>query len=133
MNQDNTGFGPHLMIDLWDCNVEKLTSQEIVYDLLNTLPAKASMTKMTLPYVCKWLDKFSSGTPGFSGFVMIAESHISIHTFPDQNYVFIDIFSCTEFDVKKAEQILIDVFEAKRSEVKLIKRGKEFARKILTT
>ena len=82
-----TQFGLHVTIDASNCNKSKLASHSLVYDILNNLPAKIGMSKMTLPYVCKWLDKFSDGTPGISGVVMIAESHISIHTFPDQDYV----------------------------------------------
>ena len=44
---------------------------------------------------------------GISGFVMIAESHISVHTFPDQDYVFIDIFSCRPFDTDAAIDYLV--------------------------
>ena len=39
---------------------------------------------------------------GVSGFVLIAESHISIHTFPHRQYVNIDIFSCKSFDYQRA-------------------------------
>jgi S-adenosylmethionine decarboxylase len=39
---------------------------------------------------------------GISGFVFIAESHIGIHTFVEQNYVNIDVFSCKDFDTGKA-------------------------------
>ena len=123
-------FGLHVTIDASGCNREKLTSQELVYDILNELPSKICMTKMTLPYVCKWLDKFSQGTPGFSGFIMIAESHISIHTFHDQNYVFVDVFSCRNFDANKAVKYILDSFEAKRAEKHLIKRGIDFPQKV---
>ena len=42
---------------------------------------------------------------GVSGFVLIAESHISIHTFVERHYVNIDIFSCKDFD---ADQVIKD-------------------------
>jgi len=123
-------FGLHVTIDVSGCKKEKLTSQELVYDILNELPAKIGMTKMTLPYVCKWMDKFSDGTPGFSGFVMIAESHISIHTFPDQDYVFVDIFSCKNFDVDKAIGYVLDAFGATKSKKHVIARGLDFPKKV---
>ena len=116
-------FGLHVIIDALKCDKEKLVSIPLVYDILNTLPEKIGMTKMTLPYVVKWMDKFSKGTEGVSGFVMIAESHISIHTFPDQDYVFIDIFSCRNFDADDAIKILVDYFGAKEFKKKAIKRG----------
>ena len=85
------------------------------------------MTKMTLPYVVEWKDKFAD-TPGISGFVMIAESHISIHTFPDQNYAFVDMFSCKQFDAESAVEFIMDALEAKKAEKNIIVRGKNFHR-----
>ena len=122
-------FGLHVTIDASGCSKAKLMSVPLVYDILNKLPEKIGMTKMTLPYVVKWLDKFSSGTEGVSGFVMIAESHISIHTFPDQDYVFMDIFSCKNFDADKAVKYLLSAFEAKKFETKVLKRGMDLPRK----
>ncbi|MBI2653273.1 adenosylmethionine decarboxylase [Candidatus Woesearchaeota archaeon] len=124
-------FGLHVTIDASRCSKAKLMSVPLVYDILNNLPEKIGMTKMTLPYVVKWLDKFAHGTEGISGFVMIAESHISIHTFPDQDYVFMDVFSCKEFDTEKAVRYLVGAFEAKKFETKVLKRGLDFPRKLL--
>jgi len=124
-----TEFGLHVTIDASKCDRQKLASYSLVYDVLNTLPSKIGMTKMTLPYVAKWLDKFSDGTPGISGTVMIAESHISIHTFPDQDYVFMDIFSCREFETQKAIKFLLDAFGAKKHTINTFKRGLDFPSK----
>ena len=126
-------FGLHVTIDASGCDKRKLASYSLVYDILNNLPGKIGMTKMTLPYVAKWLDKFSNGTEGMSGIVMIAESHISIHTFPDQDFVFMDIFSCKNFDAEKAIEYLLDAFEAKKYEKHILKRGMNFQREILVS
>ena len=123
-----TEFGLHVTIDALGCDKRKLASQSLVYDILNKLPSKIGMTKMTLPYVAKWLDKFASGTEGISGFVMIAESHLSIHTFPDQGYVFIDFFSCQSFDYKRATRILTKAFGSKKVTTNVVKRGMDFPR-----
>ena len=124
-------FGLHVTIDASGCNKRKLASVTLVYDILNKLPDKIGMTKMTLPYVVKWMDKFAHGTEGISGFVMIAESHISIHTFPDQDYVFMDIFSCKEFNAEKAINYLVRAFEAKKFEKNVLKRGMDFPRRVI--
>lgn len=121
------GFGKHVTIDASGCDWEKLTNQQLIYDLLNELPGRIGMTKMTLPYVVQWLDKGAT-VPGISGFVMIAESHISVHTFPEKDYVFIDVFSCSNFDVKKTVRLLIEFFEAKKNTTQIITRGMDFKR-----
>ena len=123
-------FGLHVTIDASGCDKRKLASYSLVYDILNNLPGKIGMTKMTLPYVAKWLDKFSNGTEGMSGIVMIAESHISIHTFPDQDYVFMDVFSCRNFDTESAIKYLVSAFGAKKYTKNVLKRGLDFPPKI---
>lgn len=126
LNQ-NLSFGQHLTIDASFCNRKKLADQGLVYDILNQLPAKIGMTKMTLPYAVKWMDPGAT-IAGISGFVMIAESHISIHTFPEKDYVFVDVFSCKCFDVEKAVELLVKAFEAKKYTKEVIVRGEDFPR-----
>lgn len=120
-------FGKHITIDASKCNQKKLTSVRLIYRLLNQLPEKIGMTKMTLPYVVEWHDK-GAKIPGISGFVMIAESHISVHTFPEKDYVFIDVFSCVNFNVKRSIKLLLDFFEAKKNTTKIVTRGVDFPR-----
>jgi len=120
-------FGQHLTIDASECKQERLTDQSLVYDILNKLPDRLEMTKMTLPQVVKWMDPGAT-MEGVSGFVMIAESHISIHTFPEKNYVFMDIFSCKNFDIEKASKLLTGIFGAKKYIKKVVKRGMDFPR-----
>lgn len=120
-------FGRHLTLDASQCDRNKLMDQSLVYDVLDQLPKKLGMTKMILPHVVKWLDQGST-IPGISGFVMIAESHISIHTFPEKDYVFMDIFSCKDFDVEMAEELLATVFGAKKYHKRIIRRGLDFPR-----
>ncbi len=126
-------FGLHVTIDASQCDKRKLESVTLVYDILNKLPERVGMTKMTLPYVVKWLDKFSQGKEGVSGFVMIAESHVSIHTFPDQDYVFMDIFSCRNFNAEEAIDYLVSAFEAKKHKSNVVKRGIDFPRKVVVS
>ena len=51
---------------------------------------------------------------GYSTFVMIAESHLSIHTFPELNYVSFDCYSCKDFDHEKVEEIIRKHFSVTR-------------------
>jgi S-adenosylmethionine decarboxylase len=120
-------FGQHLTIDASMCDRKKLSDQGLVYDILNKLPAKIGMSKMTLPYAVKWMDPGAT-IPGISGFVMIAESHISLHTFPEKDYVFIDVFSCKCFDVDKAIDLVVGAFGAKKFKKEVITRGEDFPR-----
>lgn len=125
------GFGPHLTLDLYGCNKEKISDIKFVNDLLNELPDFIDMKKISEPSVIFYPG--SEGTfdkGGISGFVLIATSHITVHTFIEQEHVFFDIFSCKNFDVKKATSYLIEKFEAKKADKNLFQRGLEFPKSV---
>ncbi|HEX9240283.1 MAG TPA: S-adenosylmethionine decarboxylase, partial [Candidatus Bathyarchaeia archaeon] len=90
-------FGPHLTLDLSECDRRKLSDLSHIYDLLDELPDVIGMHKITPPYTFIYRPGDNPSEWGVSGFVIIAESHISIHTFPDRNSAFVDIFSCKQF------------------------------------
>ncbi len=123
----STIFGPHLTLDLNECSPEKLSNFDLVFDVLNTLPEKIGMTKITQPYVFKYAGLVPEDK-GVTGFVVIAESHISIHTFQEKNYAFIDLFSCKPFDTERAQDYLIEAFESKQPTVNVLMRGADFPR-----
>ncbi len=131
MSRDNTKkkyvFGPHLTLDLGKCNPKKLSDLSFIFKFLNDLPTKIGMTKITQPYVFEYSGLVPQDK-GITGFVVIAESHISIHTFQDKDYAFVDIFSCKYFDHEKVKKILIDAFESKNPKTNVIMRGKDFPR-----
>jgi len=77
------------------------------------------------PYVFK----YSGLKPeewGLSGFVLIAESHISIHTFPEKSMTSIDVFSCKAFDTEYAAEYLKSSFSMTKVDCNVFDRGTEF-------
>ena len=78
-------FGPHLMLDLRQCNQEKLKDYNLVFNVLQDLPGEIGMTKITQPYVFPYSGLIPEDK-GITGTVIIAESHISIHTFQEKDY-----------------------------------------------
>lgn len=124
-------LGPHLTLDLYECDKKKLDSQELVFRVLDDLPTQIGMHKITTPQLTNYPgkeDSFDKG--GISAFVLIAESHITIHTFKEQRHVFVDIFSCKDFDVAKATDYLITAFGAGKIESNLFMRGKHFSKDV---
>ena len=91
----------HLLIDGYECDASQLADPEHVRRFLDTFPDSISMTKITEPSVHVYRGPVPRDW-GVSGFVIIAESHISVHTFPDRAYVNIDVFSCLDFDAQAA-------------------------------
>lgn len=91
----------HLIIDGYSNNQEILRDEDFLRNWLESYPVKIGMTRISPPYVLRYVGPVLDDW-GISGFVFIAESHIGIHTFVEQNYVNIDVFSCKDFDTEKA-------------------------------
>ena len=123
------GFGPHLVFDGHRCPAARLADLDRLYALLDRLPDQIGMTKIMPPYVFR---HGSAGEPsaGLSGFVLIAESHISVHTFPELGFVNADVFSCEPFDPAIVLSVLRRAFTPGRVEWKLFDRGREFPKNI---
>lgn len=124
-------LGQHLTLDFYGCYKENLRNVNLIYLILDELPEIIGMQKLTKPSLIVYEGKqesFDKG--GISGFIIIAESHISIHTFIEQQFASIDIFSCKEFDTDKAVNYLFDKLDAKKVEKNLINRGLEFPRDV---
>ena len=87
----------HVIIDGYGGDPDQLSDENVVRVILDRYPDMMGMTKITQPKVLEY-----RGTKpedwGVSGYVMIAESHISMHTFPERGLVWADIFSCKDFD-----------------------------------
>mgnify|MGYP001501124184 CR=1 FL=1 len=119
------GFGPHLMIDLYQCDINSLSSVDQCFKLLDELPNKIGMTKITMPHVFPYEGQVPEDK-GITGAVIIAESHLTVHTFPLKSYAFIDVFSCKPFDTDFATQYCIELFSSQAPDVHLTMRGKNF-------
>jgi S-adenosylmethionine decarboxylase len=90
----------HLIIDGYSSNQQILQDEVSLRQMLDTLPPRIGMTKISEPFVFRYTgDKPEEW--GISGFVFIAESHISFHTFVELSYINIDVFSCRDFDIDK--------------------------------
>lgn len=108
--------GTHLLIDLWGA------SQLDDIDLIErTLRRAADVAGATILH-CH-LHHFEPNG-GVSGVLVLAESHISIHTWPETNYAALDVFMCGDCDPHKAVPILQDAFTPSKIDVDEQLRGK---------
>ena len=125
-------FGPHLMIDAYQCPKEKLADLEFIYRFLDECPDRIGMHKIIPPYVFRYEGTVPEDW-GVSGVVLIAESHISVHTFVEKGYVSVDIFSCKNFDTAAAIEYIAAAFESKKYETNILNRGTHFPRDLRKT
>ena len=125
--EDTTGSeadNVHLVVDGYGADPEKLNDEDLICRFLDEYPSRIGMSKMIPPQVYTYRGQ----TPedwGLSGFVLIAESHISVHTFPDRRYVNIDVFSCKEFDPESALGDVKETFSLPEVRVWTLERGVE--------
>jgi len=111
----------HLIIDGYTGNKQILQDEMFLRQVLDKIPDLIGMTKISEPFVFRYLgDKPEEW--GYSGFVFIAESHISFHTFVEKNYINIDVFSCRDFDTDNAIEHLTDKFQLARYKTYLVNR-----------
>lgn len=99
----------HLVVDAFVADGRRLGDVAAIFDLLDTLPARIGMTKIAPPYVFR----YSGVKPedwGVTGVVIIAESHISIHTFAEHKRFHLDVFSCKPFDVAMVRDAITALF-----------------------
>jgi S-adenosylmethionine decarboxylase len=130
MSKQAFGYGPHLMLDLNDCKQSTLDNLDACFKLLSELPGIVGMTAITQPYVFRY-NAVVPEDAGITGVVIIAESHISLHTYPKKNFVFVDLFSCKAFDVEKAKTYIIAFFESQSPVVNVQERGADFPATLL--
>ena len=115
----------HLVIDGFRGDTIKLWDEQLVLEFLMDCPARLGMTRITEPKVLEY-NATKPEDSGVSGFVIIAESHISIHTFPRRDYVNIDIFSCLPFDHQRALAEAKELFDLQEVKTWLLDRGLEW-------
>jgi S-adenosylmethionine decarboxylase len=110
-------LGTHLLVELRECNAKILSNlKEVQTALINA----AKIAEATIVEVA-----FHEFNPfGISGMVIIAESHLSIHTWPEYKYAAVDIFTCgNTIKPEKAVSYLIEKFQSKNPSVVELKRG----------
>jgi S-adenosylmethionine decarboxylase len=115
----------HLALDAYGVDEKVLADEKLVESFLERCPDNIGMTKITVPQVYNYRGKKPKDW-GVSGFVLIAESHISVHTFPERGYLNVDIFSCKDFDIEAAERDVRDAFDAEQVKVWIMERGTDY-------
>jgi S-adenosylmethionine decarboxylase len=116
----DTGFsvGQHLILDIYtEINNYKLISMRNTMLQLTQTIEDSGLTIIGNRY-----HHFGDGF-GFTGVIILSESHFSIHTWPEHGFCAIDLFACGDHDIQKIGDKFIEYFEAASSSCQLIKRG----------
>ena len=107
----------HLLLELYRCDREKLNDESFLRCILNRAAKLANANVLNLIS-----NKFEP--QGVTAIALLAESHISIHTWPESNYSAVDIFTCGKNMIPElASQYLIESLKAKEHSLRVIERN----------
>lgn len=120
-------FGEHLTLDGYRGEERLLDDRSVVLSCLNDLPSLLEMKKLSEPVVYHADANDTKDPGGWTGIVTIAESHISVHTFPKRGFVSADVYTCkngmnTDFIIEFFKK----KFELKEMETNFLKRGTKY-------
>ena len=109
----------HLLYDLWLDDVSFLERVERWTGILLGLAERSGATVIG--------QRFYQFEPhGVTGFVLLAESHVSVHTWPEEGLATIDVFACGEIDADAIVGWLREQLHPRRDRVTLVTRGGSF-------
>lgn len=109
-------IGHHCIWDVYNCDSNKLSYVPFVEEVLNRIVDELKLTKVN--------SAFKQFEPvGVTGFILLSESHISIHTWPEHNFAAIDVFSCNAFDMESVKSLLQELFNSDKVESQMWERG----------
>ncbi|MBV8163000.1 MAG: S-adenosylmethionine decarboxylase proenzyme [Candidatus Eremiobacteraeota bacterium] len=113
----NKALGTHIMVELSDCNAQILSDVDKVASILVAAAKAANAEVLQTAF-----HRFSP--QGVSGIVVIAESHLSIHTWPEYGYAAMDIYTCGEkTEPWKACRFAAAEFQARQMLTTEVRRG----------
>jgi S-adenosylmethionine decarboxylase len=110
-------LGQHSLFDLWDCDPEQISNRDTLRETLLGVIKKHHGT-----IVEQVFHQFSPH--GVTGVIVLAESHLAIHTWPEHRFAALDLFTCSAtLDHAAIERSLVDALGARRIERKSEARG----------
>ncbi|PPA71606.1 adenosylmethionine decarboxylase [Jeotgalibacillus proteolyticus] len=109
-------MGRHVIAELWGCDFEKLNSMELIEQVFVDAALKSGAEVREVAF-----HKFAP--QGVSGVVIISESHLTIHSFPEHGYASIDVYTCGDLDPNIAANYIAESLDAKTRETIEVPRG----------
>ena len=116
-DQELSHQSKHLLLELYGCDYEKLNDESFLRCTLNRAAKLAKATVLNLIS-----NKFEP--QGVTAIALLAESHISIHTWPESKYSAVDIFTCGQNMLPElASQFLIESLKAEEHFLRVVERN----------
>lgn len=118
-------FGEHVTVDGYGGDPDRLNDKALVVQSLEELTLMLDMRRLADAQVYFAPDASGKDPGGWSGFIVVIESHISIHTFPKRGFLSADVYSCKNgLDVDLIVDFFRTRFRLRKVETNFIKRGR---------
>ncbi|GIN38727.1 MULTISPECIES: adenosylmethionine decarboxylase [Heyndrickxia] len=109
-------MGRHVISELWGCDFEKLNNMDFIEKTFVDAALKSGAEIREVAF-----HKFAP--QGVSGVVIISESHLTIHSFPEHGYASIDVYTCGNLDPNIAADYIAESLHAEKRETIELPRG----------
>jgi S-adenosylmethionine decarboxylase len=122
-------FGEHLIFDAYGCDPKKLNDPKLCKKVMLDVCKMGGMKALSEPTLINASSNEALGGKdpgGYSGFIIIQESHISVHTFVRRGFVTIDVYSCKAFESVGVVEYLKKAFKSRDEQVIKIERGLKY-------
>ena len=118
-------IGRHLLIDFHEVSAGRLEDGELLSRLLGEAARRGGLTPLGPPV----LHRFEGG--GLTGYLLLSESHIAVHTYPELGFAALDIFACGSGDPRAALDVLRMGLAPRRERVTTATRGEGLECRVL--
>lgn len=117
LNDNTACLGRHVLAELYNCDSNVLNNVKLIEKFMTEAAVECGATVVE--------KNFHMFNPyGVSGVVIISESHLAIHTWPEYGYAAVDLFTCGDScDPMVAFEFLKEKFNAKSASYSELKRG----------
>ncbi|ALS79056.1 MULTISPECIES: adenosylmethionine decarboxylase [Planococcus] len=109
-------MGRHVIAELWQCDFDKLNDMDFIEQTFVDAALKSGAEVREVAF-----HKFAP--QGVSGVVIISESHLTIHSFPEHGYASVDVYTCGDLDPTIAAEYIADALGSTSRELVEIPRG----------
>ena len=116
--QLNDMIGRHLLADLYDVAAGRLADADLLAACLQEAAHRCRLTPLRSPV----LHRFAGG--GITGYLLLSESHIALHTYPEHAYLALDVFSCGASDPADAVEVFRQALEPTEIRATVKPRGR---------
>ena len=114
-------IGQHVLADLYAVASDRLVDGKLLAVCLDEAAVRGGMKPIGLPV----LHRFEGG--GLTGYLLLSESHIAFHTYPEHRYIALDIFCCGGADPKAALSVFLAALAPGRELITTAPRGAEIS------